>query len=273
MREVAVTVACACLTVLTIAQPQSGVVDAPEPPLVGGLHAGDPVQLPGLPAPVPRMAPELAMAVYQSSVTLQSERLDNYRADCVISAELPDSRQHGEFRLQRIYKAPAMLKFRPVAFTGDRFVKANIINRFLNAEVERVEKREQSGSAISPVNYFFLYLGREDIDGIPAHVFRVTPRRVAKGLFEGRIWIDALHGRLRRAEGILVKRPSWFVKSITFVEDYGEFDEFTFPVRLHSMAAMRIVGRVVLEVTMRNYEANVESLPLERKDAPPGGAD
>ncbi len=226
-----------------------------------------------VPATLPRLGADLALAIYQDSIAAQREKLADYTAETVVVAELPDTRQHGEFQLERFYSAPATLKFKAVRFTGDGFVKSNVINRFLSSEVKRVEKREGPRTAIDAANYVFLYLGNEEIEGQPVHTYRVTPRREDKGLFRGKISIDAFHGRLRRAAGTLTKKPSWFVKKIEFVEDYADFEGFTFPVRLHSVAAMRLVGRVVLDVEIREYRPNAASAPAPptMPAAPPGG--
>ena len=58
---------------------------------------------------------------------------------------------------------------------------------------------------------------------------------------------------LVRAEGRMVKSPSLFIKDIDFRQDYADFDGFTFPVRMHSQAKARILGRVIVDVVHRDY--------------------
>jgi hypothetical protein len=74
-------------------------------------------------------------------------------------------------------------------------------------------------------------------------------------LFKGRILVDSATGRLRRAEGQMVKSPSFFVKNIEFVQDYGECGPFSLPVHIHSEAKTRLVGRAVVEVSHSSYRA------------------
>jgi hypothetical protein len=216
---------------------------------------GGPSSTPLLPPNVvlPRMAPELALQRVQKHGLWQSAELVAYSDEVEIDAQLPESSQQGNFQLLRQYSAPNGLRFTPVRFTGDGFVKQNVITRLLQSEVEHVERGDESRTALSEQNYKFSYKGREQLDGREVHVFQVKPRRKEPGLFKGRIYVDTLTGSLRRAEGTLAKSPSFFIKSVDFVQDYDDVAGFTFPVRMHSTAVTRIVGRAVVDIFHRNY--------------------
>src|SRR5205085_2461277 len=84
-----------------------------------------------------------------------------------------------------------------VHFTGDGFVKSNVIIRLLQQDVEHAAKDEAARSAITAANYKFSYKGSAVIDGREAHIFQVKPRAKAPGLFQGKIYIDASRGSLR----------------------------------------------------------------------------
>ncbi len=199
------------------------------------------------------MSPELALSVYHHRAALQAGALTSYDASTIVDADLPDSRQQGRFELQTRYMAPATLRFIPLRFTGDRFVKSQVINRYLQAEVQHVEERDRSATAISAANYHFSYKRTESMAGKPLHVYAVKPRRKAPGLFKGEIMLDATSGSLRRAKGTLVKSPSFFVRKIEFQQDYEDVNGVTVPVHLRSTARARLIGRVVIDVVMRDY--------------------
>jgi hypothetical protein len=203
---------------------------------------------------LPRMAPELALQSFQAHAQVQNAGLAAYSATIVIDAQLPDTAQKGNFELVRQYTAPNALAFTPVRFTGDGFVKSNVITRLLQSEVQHVEKGDGAETAISAANYKFSYKGADAIDGREVHVFQVRPRRKVAGLFKGRIYVDAVTGTLRRVEGTVVKSPSFFIKKIEFVQDYADFGAFTFPVRAHSMAMTRVVGRAIVDIFHRDYQ-------------------
>ena len=225
------------------------------------------------PVALAQMGPELALEIYQHRAAWQSASLASYSASTVIEAELPDQSQKGHYELLRTYSAPHTLKFKAVSFTGDGFVKTNVIHRLMQSEVDHVEKEEGPDTAITSRNYKFNYKGVKEIEGRQVHVFDAKPRQKRVGLFKGRIYIDTLTGSLRRAEGQAVKSPSFFVNKIEFTTDYADFGSFTFPVRLHSTAKTRLVGRAVVDVSISEYQPqaiSVESAGPAVLVPPPG---
>jgi hypothetical protein len=186
----------------------------------------------------------------------------------VIEAKLPDQSQQGRYELLRTYSAPHTLKFKALSFTGDGFVKSNVIHRLLQSEVDHVEKEEGPETAITARNYKFNYKGVKQIEGRLVHVFDVKPRQKRVGLFKGKIYIDTLTGSLRRAEGQAVKSPSFFVNKIEFTTDYADVGNFTFPVRLHSTAKTRLVGRAVVDVSISEYQPQAVSFEAAGPAAP-----
>jgi hypothetical protein len=212
-------------------------------------------------AVLPRMAPELALQVCRGRSVIQAEQLASYSATTLIRAQLPDTSQSGEFEVQQRYLAPHTLAFKALRFTGDAFVKTNVIVRLLQSEVDHVQKDDPALNAISPANYKFSYKGTSQLDGRMVHVYQLKPRQKRAGLFKGRIYVDAYTGSLVRAEGRPVKSPSLFIKKIDFVQDYADIGPFTLPVHIHSEASARIVGRAIVDVYQRDYlpVANTEA--------------
>jgi len=205
-------------------------------------------------APLPRMAPEFALQVFEGHAAAQAAGLAGYSATTLIRAELPATSQYGEYELQKHYSAPRTLAFKALRFTGDAFVKSNVIARLLQQEVDHVQKDDPAVTAISAANYKFSYKGTTQLEGRAVHVFHIKPRQKRAGLFKGKIYLDAYTGTLARAEGKLVKSPSFFVKKIEFVQDYNDIQAFTFPVHTHSEAQTRVVGRAVVDIYQRDYQ-------------------
>ncbi len=201
------------------------------------------------------MAPELALQAYRGRAVLQAADLVSYSATSLIRAELPETHQSGEYEVHRNYSAPHhQLTFQAVRFTGDNFVKSNVILRVLQSEAEHVQKDDPAANAISPANYKFSYKGTTEMHGRIVHVYQVKPRQKRAGLFKGRIYLNVYSGSMVRAEGKLVKSPSWFVKKLEFVQDYADINSFTFPVHIHSEAQARIVGRAVVDIYNSDYQ-------------------
>jgi hypothetical protein len=229
----------------------AGVALPPFPLLLADTQR---VAVVGPTAQLPLMSPELALIAYQRRVAQQSAQLAAYSAVTVVRAELPESSQQGEFELHRKFEAPHTLQFTPVHYSGDGFVKNNVITRLLQSEVEHVQKDDPGLTAISPLNYKFTYKGANWINNRLVHVYQVKPHKKRPGLFKGRISLDAHTGTLVRVEGSVVKSPSFFVKHIEFVQDYIEVQSFTLPVHVHSEAKARIVGRTIVDIVHRDYQ-------------------
>jgi len=200
------------------------------------------------------LSPDLALTAYEKGLQSQSNELTGYTAITVVDAELPDSSQKARFELKRHYVAPSLLEFTPLNSTGDKFVKSNVIARLLQSEVDHVQKREQSQTAIDSDNYKFNYKGTSELNGVPVHVYDVKPRKKRVGLFKGKIFLESLSGHLLRAQGAIVKSPSFFIKKIKFTQDYANVAGFTLPTHLHSEAETRLVGKTVVDVVHRDYE-------------------
>lgn len=205
------------------------------------------------PVALPRMAPELTLARYEWRAHQQLAQMASYSAVTRISAELSDLNQRGEFELERRYSAPRSLQFTPLHFSGDDFVKHNVINRLLQQEVEHVEKDEGIKTAVISENYKFSYKGDSEIGGHAVHVYQVKPRSSLAGLFKGRIYLDVFTAAVRRTEGVLVKSPSLFIKKIEFTSDYDDFAGFSLPVQVHSVTSTRAVGKAVVDISNRDY--------------------
>ena len=208
-----------------------------------------------LPGPaLPRMAPELALQMYEQRSADQESKLAEYSDQMVVEAELPDTSQKGEYELVRNYSArPRQLSFTTVKYTGDSFVKTNVITRFLQSEVDHVQKGDPAASAINDKNYKITYKGTEDLGGRVMHVYQLKPRHKSSNLFKGKIYVDAYTGSLRRAEGTVSKSPSFFIRKIEFVQDFADINGFTVPVAMRSMTKARIIGRAIVSVFHRGY--------------------
>ena len=227
--------------------------------VVGNAFLSDEPKIALPAAPPPRMAPELALQVYQQHSAEQNQKLAEFTDTTLVQAELPDTSQKGEYELVRNYSAqPRQLTFRSVKFTGDGFVKTNVITRILQSEVDHVEKGDPEASAISEKNYKFSYKGTEELSGRMMHVFQLKPRRKDPSLFKGKIYVDAYTGTLRRAEGIVSKSPSFFVKKIEFVQDFDDISGFTVPVSMRSTAKARIIGKTIVNVFHRGYDLKAQ---------------
>jgi len=207
------------------------------------------------------LAPEGALKVFERRSEQQVIELRAYTATTLVKVELPDMSRWGEFELRRVYVAPKTLEFVPVRFTGDNFVKTNIIARLLQSEVTHLQDAQLFATAINGTNYKISYRGTTQIDGRLVHAYQLKPRKRQAGLFEGSVFLDAFTGRLVRNEGRLLKTPSWVLKKINFVQDYEDLDGFVFLQRAYSEVSTRLVGRAIVDIQYYDYRFPLPSSP------------
>jgi hypothetical protein len=205
--------------------------------------------------PPPRMDQELALQHYLHRAERQLAEMGAYSDTTVIEAYLPSKSQYGRFALKRSFVAAHSLTYEPLCFVGNGFVKSNIIVRVLHSEVAYVEKGEGASTAISETNYKFSYKAVDNIDGLQAYVYEVKPRKKRAGLFKGKIFVDPHTSSLLRAQGIVAKSTSCWVKRIGFAQDYTDVGGFSMATRLHSEASTRLVGRVIVDIVHTDYRA------------------
>lgn len=208
---------------------------------------------------LPLMSPDLALQSFRDREQHGAEALPSYTDETLVIVELPETSQRGAFELQRSYVAPRSLSYKPVHFTGDSFVKSNVIARVLQSEVDFVQKGDPGQVALNDANYKFSYKGLQELNGHSVYVYQVKPRVKHVGLFKGRVYLDAHNGAVLRSEGSVVKSPSFFVRKLEFVQDYVTFDRYSLPAHLHTTAQARIIGRTVVDVYHRDFQVQPAS--------------
>ena len=90
-----------------------------------------------------------------------------------------------------------------------------------------------------------------------AYVLEIRPKRSEKYLFQGRIWVDAEDYALARAEGKPAKKPSFWTKSIHFVQIYQRCGPFWFPLSTQSVTEAHVFGTTDLSIEYFDYAAEV----------------
>ena len=242
------------LLAFSLAAPVSALDDANDVALPFGGIAAEPAVIQSIPVDRARMSPELALTEYESYARWQSQQLGESDDTTTITADLPDAAKHGQYRLKRVYSAPKTVAFKTIQFVGDGFVKSNVIARLLQSEADHVQKDQPTDTAITKANYKFSYKGTERVNGRLAHVFQVKPRQNRAGLFKGKVYIDVYSANMVRAEGRVVKSPSFFIKNIDFVQDYSQVGEFNMISHVHSVAQTRVIGRAVVDISHEDYQ-------------------
>jgi hypothetical protein len=164
-----------------------------------------------------------------------------------IAAAVPKFKKQGKLHALRNISKLGKITYHALGFIGDNVVKTEVIANYLKAEIES-SQNPTSNVAITPVNYKFKYKGMEDWNGRTVYVMHVNPRHKRVGLFKGELWLDAETYMPVRESGSFVKSPSFLLKKMQFVREYGLQNGVSIPQRTESRVETRFFGPVELNV-------------------------
>lgn len=143
----------------------------------------------------------------------------------------------------------------------------HVLRKMLESEAETSQPQVRPTTSLTPQNYHFQMLGSDLVDARPTYVIRVLPKRHDKYLFEGRIWVDAQDFALVRAEGKPAKNPSFWTRSVNFVQQYHKSGTFWFPSSTKSVSEARLFGKTEVSISYFDYQPNSSAGPLASEKA------
>lgn len=162
------------------------------------------------------------------------------------------TREYKVFRAddkQPISEVTAQISFTPPDMKRYKITQASgnprgekIVRAILGQETGKNSENSQ----VSRRNYDFVFLRRENFGVIPEYVLRIIPKRKAKTLLLGQIWVDTSTFRIRRIEGIPAKNPSIWIKNIHITMQFAELSGAWVPVSFDAIASVRFVGQYTL---------------------------
>ena len=117
-----------------------------------------------------------------------------------------------------------------------------VVRKILEHEAA-AEKLNPSPTAIVHDNYDFTDVGRQMFEGVLCYVIGLKPKRQEPSLVEGHAWIDPNTFVIRKIEGKLAKSPSWWVKDVDVVVNFGEIGGLWIQTASHAVADVRVIGR------------------------------
>jgi hypothetical protein len=136
---------------------------------------------------------------------------------------------------------PPYLKSYTIRNANGTHIGETIVRRMLEGQMAFAKV---SGSTdISQNNYDFRFIREEDVNGHHCYVLELLPRRKAKNLLRGNIWVDAKTYLLHRVEGEPVKSSSWWLRDVRIVLLFGYVGEMWMQTSSESTADVRIAGQ------------------------------
>ena len=142
--------------------------------------------------------------------------------------------------------------------TEDGWKSANkhVLKKMLESETETSTPEIRPKTRLTQDNYTFFLVNSEVVEGRLAYVIDATPKRHDKYLMDGRVWIDAQDFAMVRAEGKPAHNPSFWTRSIHFVQQYRKDGSYWFPNSTLSVTEARIFGTTKVNISYFDYQPN-----------------
>ncbi len=133
---------------------------------------------------------------------------------------------------------------------GSEYIRNKVLRPLLENEEKLFATRDASRAAVTPENY--VLHGSEAAEAGLVKLL-VSPRRRDVSLIDGAVFVTEEEADLVRVEGKLAKNPSFWTKRVDIVRHYGRISGSRVPVRLESVAQVRLAGKSTLSMTW-DYE-------------------
>jgi hypothetical protein len=143
--------------------------------------------------------------------------------------------------------------FEVVSEDGWKAAHKHVLHKMLESETETSRPEKRASAKVNSQNYEFSFMGTELAAGRTAYVLDVRPKRNEKYLFEGRIWVGAEDYALVRAEGKPAKKPSFWTKSIHFVQVNQKCGPVWFPLSTKSVTEAHLFGTTDVSIEYFDY--------------------
>jgi hypothetical protein len=150
--------------------------------------------------------------------------------------------------------APPYLKSYAIQDVNGTHIGERIVRRMLEAQMAFA--KDSGSTDISRDNYDFRFIREDDVNGHHCYVLELLPRRKAKNLLHGNIWVDANNYLLHRVEGEPVKSSSWWLRDVHIVLLFGYVGEMWVQTSSESTADVRIVGQYKMISQVVSYQIN-----------------
>ncbi|HXE76593.1 MAG TPA: hypothetical protein VNN18_13290 [Candidatus Xenobia bacterium] len=204
---------------------------------------------------------EEIVARLQEANQQRDERLAGWQVvrRYTLSNEL--TKKESKMEVEVRYLAPSELTFTTRSQEGSAFLIKQVFSRMMEGEKDSVQPENKQRSAMTPENYEFRLVGQETLRGRPAHKLEVIPRREDTFLIRGHIWVDAEDYAVVRAEGRVVKRPSFWTRTVDIVRTFKKVGPFWLPDRTESVNEILFFGTT--HVTLENGDYRVRLKPSQ----------
>jgi outer membrane lipoprotein-sorting protein len=147
--------------------------------------------------------------------------------------------------------------FEVISEDGWKAAHKHVLHKMLESETETSRPEMRASARLISENYDFAFVGTELVADRTAYVLEIRPKRNEHYLFEGRIWVDAKDYALVRAEGKPAKKPSFWTKSIHFVQVNQKCGPVWFPLSTQSETEAHLFGITDVSIEYFDYAPKI----------------
>ena len=137
--------------------------------------------------------------------------------------------------------------------SGSAYIRDNVLRSVLKSEEKLFATSDPSRAAFTESNYELE--GGEPAEPGVVKLF-ARPRRHDVALVDGAVFVTSGDADLLRVEGRLAKNPSFWTTRVDLVKRYDRVAGIRVPVRLDTVAQVRLAGASTLSVTYDYQEIN-----------------
>jgi hypothetical protein len=175
--------------------------------------------------------------------------LTQYRAIRRMWARNDRFKREARLTVRTLLDQASGFRYEVLAQDGSTLVRDRALLPILKTEARAMSDGTAARSALTPTNYDFT----------PGHEEQwvlIRPLRRDSLLVQGTILVDPADGDLRRIEGRLAKSPSFWTSRVEVVREYQRVGGVRVPIRVASLAWIRVVGVSMFEMTYEYEEIN-----------------
>jgi hypothetical protein len=186
----------------------------------------------------------------------RSAALRNYSAVRIYAVSDVTGKVHAKETVRMDYVAPDKKTFVTVEEEGSAVIRHLVLNRLIESEISTAAGQEHHDSSITPANYTFNVIGREDLGAHHCVVVEAVPKRRDKYLFEGKVWIDSSDFAVVKIAGHPASKLSFWVTRADFVRQYEKVGDFWLPVKDETIVEVKLYGKKILSIDHRIDSVN-----------------
>jgi negative regulator of sigma E activity len=193
----------------------------------------------------------------------QNRHLIEYQVNRKFHAANPRFKTEAVLEVKTLFRQPGKFESQVLRSEGSDLIRERVFDRILEAESEANSTETKQEVSITPANYNFVMLGKQECDGRDCYNLRITPKKKNKYSILGQIWVDATDGAIVRIQGSPAKRPSFWTLSTQIERNYKRISGVWLCDSMESTSNIFIAGQSTLKIDYDYVSVKTETSQLQ----------